>query len=194
MQSIASIQQTVPVIPGTGYTISWYERGRPAPPNAGWGPNNDLNVSVNGASVYNETNIADTGSWVAKSATWTAPAGITSAIVKFYSTNPLGGDHTVFIDNTSMVATTPAPSATTGTGTGTATTTPAPAAGTGITTGSGVATTPLSGPTPIASSLGAPLSTIPVSPNGVQPTPLSLAPGAYNAPNLYVLSYGYVPH
>jgi hypothetical protein len=63
------------------------------------------------------------------------------------------------------------------------------------TVGSGVAATPLAGSTPIASSLGAPLSTLPMSsPNGVQPTPLSLAPGAYNAPNLYVLSYGYIPH
>ena len=212
LQSAASIQQTVTVIPGTVYTISWSERGRP--PVSTYSSGNDINVSINGTSIYTETNIIDTGSWVAKTATWPAPAGITSAILRFYTTINTAAGPSTFIDNVAMVATTPAPAATPPATTGTGTTPPAttgtgttPPATTGTmppattppmgssTVGSGVAATPLAGSTPIASSLGAPLSTLPMSsPNGVQPTPLSLAPGAYNAPNLYVLSYGYIPH
>jgi hypothetical protein len=107
-QSGASMQQSVTVVPGGVYTVSWYERGRPIEqpgqdPSLNGNGGNDLNVSLNGTSVYNETNIVDTGAWVAKTSTpWTAPAGVTTAILKFYSTNPLGGDHTVFIDNVSM--------------------------------------------------------------------------------------------
>jgi hypothetical protein len=99
-QGISAIQQSVTVVPGGVYTVSWKERGR-----VGWpeGANNDLNVSLNGTSVYNETNITDTGAWVSKtSSPWTAPAGVTTAILKFYATNPLGGDHSLFIDNVSM--------------------------------------------------------------------------------------------
>jgi len=100
LQSVASVQQSVTVVPGGVYTVSWKERGR-----VGWpeGAKNDLNVSINGTSVYTETNITDTGAWVSKtSSPWTAPAGITTAILKFYSTNPMTGDHSVFIDNVSM--------------------------------------------------------------------------------------------
>jgi len=98
-QGAASIQQSVTVVPGGVYTVSWKERGRP-----GSSDKNDLNVSLNGTSVYTEANI--TGDWVSKtSSAWTAPAGVTTAILKFYATNPLGGDHSVFIDNISMTRT-----------------------------------------------------------------------------------------
>jgi len=99
-QGAASIQQSVTVVPGGVYTVSWQERGRNGMPN---GDKNDLNVSIDGTSVYTETNITDTGAWVSKtSSPWTAPAGVTTAIIKFYATNPLGGDHSLFIDNISM--------------------------------------------------------------------------------------------
>jgi hypothetical protein len=98
LQTVASIEQHVTVVPGTTYTVKWKQRGRP-----GGLALNDINVSLGGTSIYTQANIADNGWNVKTSSAWTAPTGVTSPILKFYSTNPQGGDHSVFIDNISIL-------------------------------------------------------------------------------------------
>ncbi len=92
LQGSASVQQQLTSLQvGVTYQLSWMQRGR-----AGALGLNNINVYVGGALLYSELNIADTGVWVSKSAVWTATTS--TAVLLFQSTNPAGGDHTVFID------------------------------------------------------------------------------------------------
>ncbi len=96
-QKVSSIEQTVSdLVPGRIYAVSWSQRGRK---NGGSG--NDINVSLGGSTLYSETDIVDKGQWEAKIST-KFEATSKTAVLKFWTTNPKGGDRTVFIDAISI--------------------------------------------------------------------------------------------
>ena len=96
LQMVQSISQTISgLVPGGGYNVTWWQRARPTKVG------NDINVSLGGTLVYNETNITVSSSWTQRtSSSWISPG--TSVVLQFYTTNPLGTDTTTFIDNVSI--------------------------------------------------------------------------------------------
>ena len=94
----SSITQTVSgLIPGSKYALSWSQRGRPWNNYAG----NDINLSIGDLPIYTQDGISDKGSWESKTSdVFTATSD--TAELKIWTTNPLGGDRSVFVDAISV--------------------------------------------------------------------------------------------
>ena len=95
VQRDASIEQEITnLVPGSVYVGNWSQRGRQ---NYGF---NDIHISLDGSNVYSQSSVPK-GPWEAKiSSEFTATS--VSALLKIWSTNPGGGDRTVFIDAISV--------------------------------------------------------------------------------------------
>jgi hypothetical protein len=91
-QMESSIRQTLfGLVPGQTYTISWSQRAR-----INYGGFNDINFSYGDEDIYSKE-IVSSPDWVTETGDFTA--GDVDAILKIWTTNPLGGDCSTFIDN-----------------------------------------------------------------------------------------------
>ncbi len=95
-QRDSSIEQEITnLVPGSVYVVNWSQRGR-----QNYGSVNDIHISLDGSNVYSQSSVPKGPREAKSSAQFNANS--VSALLKIWSTNPGGGDRTVFIDAISV--------------------------------------------------------------------------------------------